>query len=72
MPPFAGQGANTGLKDALILSENLTNGKFETLKSAISDYEKQMFVYAKEAQLETSNNEIKMHDPNFSFQIFYQ
>lgn len=72
MPPFAGQGANTGLKDALILSENLTNGKFETLESAISDYEKQMFVYAKEAQLETSENEIKMLDANFSFQIFYQ
>ncbi|TPG38204.1 FAD-dependent oxidoreductase [Flavobacterium pectinovorum] len=72
MPPFAGQGANTGLKDALILSENLTNGKFETLESAINDYEQQMFIYAKEAQLETSNNEIKMHDPNFSFQRFYQ
>lgn len=71
MPPFAGQGANTGLKDALILSENLTNGKFETLESAIKDYEQQMFVYAKEAQLETCNNETKMHDPNFSFQIFY-
>jgi 2-polyprenyl-6-methoxyphenol hydroxylase-like FAD-dependent oxidoreductase len=72
MPPFAGQGANTGLKDALILSKNLTNGKFETLESAINDYEQQMFIYAKEAQLETSNNEIKMHDPNFSFQRFYQ
>jgi 2-polyprenyl-6-methoxyphenol hydroxylase-like FAD-dependent oxidoreductase len=67
MPPFAGQGVNTGLKDALILSDNLTNGNFETIAAAISDYEQQMFVYAKEAQLETSENEIVMHAPDFSF-----
>lgn len=72
MPPFAGQGVNTGLLDALILSENLTNGKFETIQDAISDYEKQMFVYATEAQLETSNNEKAMFLPSFSFQKFYQ
>ena len=39
MPPFAGQGVNIGLMDALILSGNLTNGKFETIQSAIDDYE---------------------------------
>ncbi|SFE59035.1 tetracycline resistance monooxygenase [Chitinophaga sp. CF118] len=68
MPPFAGQGVNTGLMDASILSGNLTNGKFETIEAAISDYEQKMFGYAKEAQLETSRNEIEMHHPNFSFQ----
>lgn len=68
MPPFAGQGVNIGLMDALILSDNLTNGKFETIQSAIDDYEQKMFVYATEAQLEASENEIKMRDPNFSFQ----
>lgn len=68
MPPFAGQGANTGLLDALILSENLTNGKFETVENAINNYEQQMFVYAGKAQLETSKNEIAMHQPDFSFQ----
>lgn len=67
MPPFAGQGVNTGLMDALILSENLTNGKFESMEDAISDYEQQMFVYAKEAQLETTKNEIYMLHPDFSF-----
>ncbi len=68
MPPFAGQGVNIGLMDTLILSDNLTNGKFETIQSAIDDYEQKMFVYANEAQEDSSNNEIKMRDPNFSFQ----
>lgn len=68
MPPFAGKGVNTGLMDALILSENLTNGKFGTLEEAIEDYENRMFVYAKAAQLETDHNEIAMHQPGFSFQ----
>lgn len=72
MPPFAGQGANSGLLDALILSENLTNGKFDTIATAIADYEQRMMVYAKEAQLETRKNEIEMHNPNFSFKRFYE
>ncbi|WP_306350659.1 FAD-dependent oxidoreductase [Flavobacterium sp. '19STA2R22 D10 B1'] len=67
MPPFAGQGVNTGLIDTLILSENLTNGKFETIEAAIKDYEQQMFVYASEAQEESSKNEIEMRNPDFSF-----
>jgi tetracycline resistance monooxygenase len=68
MPPFAGQGVNIGLMDALILSENLIDGKFETIQAAIDDYEQKMFVYAKEAQLESSKNEIEMRSHDFSFQ----
>jgi tetracycline resistance monooxygenase len=72
MPPFAGQGVNIGLVDALILSDNLTNRKYETLQAAISNYEQQMFVYATEAQLSSSQNEIEMRDLNFTFQKFIQ
>lgn len=68
MPPFAGQGVNIGLMDALILSDNFTEGEFETMQAAIDDYEQQMFAYASEAQLESSENEREMHDPDFSFQ----
>lgn len=72
MPPFAGQGVNTGLLDALILSENLTEGKYATLSEAIEAYEKEMFMYAKEAQVESSENELEMRDVNFSFKSLIQ
>lgn len=68
MPPFAGQGVNIGLVDALILSDNLTNGKFETIQRAIDDYEQKMFVYATDAQTESSKNEVDMRKPTFTFQ----
>jgi tetracycline resistance monooxygenase len=68
MPPFAGQGVNIGLMDTLVLSDNLTSGKFENIQSAIDDYEQKMFVYATKAQGESSKNELEMRDPNFSFQ----
>ncbi|RXM38352.1 tetracycline resistance protein [Chryseobacterium sp. CH21] len=72
MPPFAGQGVNSGLLDALILSENLTEGKCLTLSEAIETYEKEMFIYAKEAQFESSKNELEMRDVNFSFTSLIQ
>src|SRR6185437_4909252 len=71
MPPFAGQGVNIGLVDTVILSDNLTNEKFETMEAAINDYEQKMFVYAIEAQLESAENETEMHQPEFSFQTFF-
>lgn len=67
MPPFAGQGVNTGLMDALILSGNLTGGSYDSLQTAINDYEQQMFIYASEAQISSSRNEIEMRHPDFSF-----
>jgi tetracycline resistance monooxygenase len=72
MPPFAGQGVNTGLLDALILSDNLTSGSYETVAAAINDYEQKMLVYAAEAQSQTSQNEKAMLDSDFSFLKIYQ
>lgn len=67
MPPFAGQGVNTGMMDALILSRQLANGRFASVETAIADYEQQMFVYARAAQAETHQNELAMREPDFSF-----
>ena len=72
MPPFAGQGVNIGLVDTVILSENLTNGKFKNIETAIKDYEQKMLVYAKEAQHESGKNEIEMRQPDFSFQQLFE
>jgi len=72
MPPFAGQGVNIGLADTIILSDNLVNGKFETIEAAIKDYEQKMFVYATEVQLESGKNEMEMRNPDFSFQNFFE
>ena len=68
MPPFAGQGVNSGLMDALILSDNLTNGKFNSIEEAIENYEQQMFAYGREAQEESIINETEMFSSDFSFQ----
>ncbi|MFH6997234.1 FAD-dependent oxidoreductase [Flavobacterium sp. FlaQc-57] len=61
MPPFAGEGVNMGLMDAFQLTENLTNGKFETIDAAIADYEQKMFGYALEAQHMTYKMEQLLH-----------
>ncbi|WP_337964692.1 NAD(P)/FAD-dependent oxidoreductase [uncultured Flavobacterium sp.] len=61
MPPFAGEGVNMGLMDAYQLTENLTNGEFSDLQSAIDDYEQKMFGYALEAQRMTKKMEELLH-----------
>jgi len=67
MPPFAGKGVNIGLRDAVVLANNLTTGAFATVEAAISDYEQQLAGYAHAAQLETSANEAALTHPSFSF-----
>lgn len=61
MPPFAGEGANMAMLDALELSECLTSDHFITLGEAISHYEIQMRQRAAEATKESLENGDKMH-----------
>lgn len=72
MPPFAGLGTNIGLLDTLILSENMTSGRFDSVAQAIGDYEQQMFSYGRDAQLETLSSEKKLHNRDFSFARRFQ
>lgn len=44
MPPYAGEGVNMAMLDALELSECLTNPAFPDIQTAIASYEKQMLV----------------------------
>ena len=61
MPPFAGEGANMAMLDALKLSECLLSAQYETLHEAISDYETAMRKRAAKAVGESLENGDKMH-----------
>lgn len=61
MPPFAGEGANMAMLDALELSECLTSGKYHTLQEAIADYEINMRKRAAVAAQDSLENGQMMH-----------
>jgi 2-polyprenyl-6-methoxyphenol hydroxylase-like FAD-dependent oxidoreductase len=53
MPPFAGEGVNMAMLDALELSKCLTSPDFSDTLSAIAAYEKQMRIRASETAADT-------------------
>ena len=61
MPPFAGEGANMAMLDALELSECLTDDKYNTLQEAISFYEINMRKRSAIAARESLENGERMH-----------
>ena len=61
MPPFAGEGANMAMLDALELSECLTSNQYNTIQKAIAAYEINMRKRASEAAQESLENGEKMH-----------
>ena len=61
MPPFAGEGANMAMLDALELSECLTSDKFNTVQDAISLYEINMRKRAAMAARQSLENGARMH-----------
>ncbi len=61
MPPFAGEGVNMAMLDALELSECLTDEQFLNVRSAIAAYEERMRVRAAEAARESLENGEWMH-----------
>ena len=64
MPPFAGDGVNLAMLDALKLSECLTSHNFDEGKTAIEHYEKQMRKRAKEAIEMTLEQTSSLHSAN--------
>lgn len=63
MPPFAGEGVNMAMLDALQLSEALTDSSFTDTRAAIAHYEKQMFTRFAKIGKDTMFNTRWMHRP---------
>lgn len=61
MPPFAGEGANMAMKDALDLSKSLTSESCSTMQEAIAGYESEMRKRASSAAEESVKNGETMH-----------
>jgi len=64
MPPFAGEGANMAMLDALELSESLTSKEYGSLEEAILNYESKMRKRAAIAAKDSLENGEKMHSEN--------
>jgi len=64
MPPFAGEGVNMAMLDALELSNCLTGDKFPEVYSAIAAFEKQMCKRASEAANESLYAAEELHSAN--------
>lgn len=64
MPPFAGEGVNMAMLDALELSELLASSQCNTIESAISAYETNMFKRASKIAQESLENGERMHSEN--------
>ena len=64
MPPFAGEGVNMAMFDALQLSEALTDPAFTDTQKAIGAYEQKMFKRFGKVGQKTLFNTQWMHQPN--------
>ena len=61
MPPYAGEGVNMAMQDALELSNCLTGNAFDNARSAIAYYEEKMRARASEIARETLEQTESLH-----------
>ncbi|NHA07321.1 FAD-dependent monooxygenase [Mucilaginibacter sp. HC2] len=63
MPPYAGEGVNMAMQDALELSHSLLSNDFADTQSAIAAYETQMRARASEIAMITMESTEALHSP---------
>jgi 2-polyprenyl-6-methoxyphenol hydroxylase-like FAD-dependent oxidoreductase len=64
MPPYAGEGVNMAMLDALELSNSLTSAQFPSLQAAIAYYEQNMRQRASAVAQETLEQTAALHSPH--------
>jgi len=64
MPPYAGEGVNMAMLDALELSRCLTGEDFAETRQAIAAYEQQMRARAGQAAKDSLDSTVALHSPN--------
>lgn len=64
MPPYAGEGVNMAMLDALELSQCLTSNQFPSLQAAIAHYEQSMRQRASAVAAETLAQTEALHSPH--------
>lgn len=62
MPPYAGEGVNMAMLDALELAEHLIDPEHKTLQTAIANYENQMRIRSAKAAEGSLENTLWMHE----------
>ncbi len=64
MPPYAGEGVNQAMLDALVLAQHLLSDDHSDTQSAIAAYEREMFARTSSIAKMTMENTEMFHSPN--------
>ena len=69
MPPYAGEGVNMAMLDALVLARQLLSERWNDTRSAIAAYEREMFARTSEIAKVTIRNTETFHSPSAGVQL---
>lgn len=64
MPPYAGEGVNTAMLDALVLADALTDQGYKETREAIASYEREMLERAAIITQMSLDNTVLLHGPD--------